>query len=80
LAALSFAQEPAEQPALERKTFAAGGSAWADGALASYERWQKQRFQQLAYRQMWQDYFEGVDVCLMPAAFRVRSGTRTTAT
>jgi len=71
LAALSFAQEPAEQQARERKTFAAGGSAWADGALASFERWQKQRFQQLAYRQMWQDYFEGVDVFLMPAAFSV---------
>ena len=71
LSAFNFTQEPAEQQALERKIFEKGGNAWADGALTSYERWQKQRFQQLAHRQTWQDYFEGVDVFLMPAAFSV---------
>jgi len=71
LSAFNFTQEPAEQQAGERKIFEKGGYAWADGALASYERWQKQRFKQLAYRQIWQDYFAGVDVFLMPAAFSV---------
>lgn len=71
LSAFTFTQESAEQQAEDRKLFANGGSGWADGALASYDRWLKQRFQQLAYRRMWQDYFQEVDVFLMPAAFSV---------
>jgi hypothetical protein len=54
LSAFNFTKEPAEQQAQERKIFEKGGNAWADGALASYERWQKQPFQQLTYRQAWQ--------------------------
>jgi len=71
LSAFNFTQKPAEQQAQERKILEKGGNAWADGALASYERWQRQRFQQLTYRQAWQDYFEGMDVFLMPAAFSI---------
>lgn len=69
LAAFSYAQESAQQQTAEKPAFEHGGSAWADGALSSYRDWQKQRFQQLAFRQMWHDYFEHIDVFLMPAAF-----------
>ena len=43
----------------------------AAGALSSYADWQQQHFRQLAFRALWQKYFEQIDVFLMPACFTV---------
>jgi len=41
----------------------------ASGALGSYADWRQEYFKQLAFRGMWQQHFEQVDVFLMPSSF-----------
>jgi amidase len=42
---------------------------FAAGALASYADWHRQHLRQLSCRAMWQQYFEQIDVFLMPCSF-----------
>jgi amidase len=42
---------------------------YAVGALSSFNDWQQHHFRQLAARDLWQRYFEQVDVFLMPCSF-----------
>jgi amidase len=69
LGAFSFASEPKPQQDAERKGYEHNPSPYAAGALGSYAEWQRRHFSQLAFRAMWQRYFEQVDVFLTPAGF-----------
>jgi amidase len=72
LSAFTFSTESKEDQEKDRKHYQQGPTnLFAAGALASYADWQKQHFRQLAFRAMWQDYFEQIDVFLMPCSFTV---------
>jgi amidase len=42
---------------------------YAKGALSSFAEWQRQNLKRLAYRAQWEQYFESVDVFLLPTTF-----------
>ncbi len=42
---------------------------YAKGALSSFAEWQLQNLKRLAYRAQWEQYFESVDVFLLPTTF-----------
>ena len=39
------------------------------GALSSFADWQQKNMERLAYRAMWERFFESVDVFLLPTTF-----------
>ena len=41
----------------------------AKGSLSSFAEWQRQNMKRLAFRAMWEKFFESIDVFLMPTAF-----------
>jgi amidase len=72
LSAFTFSTEGKEAEETDRKRYQQNpGTPFAAGALSSYGDWQQQHFRQLAFRAMWQKYFEQVDVFLMPSSFTV---------
>lgn len=72
LSAFDFSTEGKEAQEAERKAYQQNPkNPFAAGALSSYADWQQQHFRQLAFRAMWQQYFQQVDVFLMPASFTV---------
>lgn len=72
LAAFTFSTEGAQAQDTDRKLYQQNPShPFATGALASFADWQRQHLRQLAFRAMWQDYFEQIDVFLMPVSFTV---------
>ena len=42
---------------------------YARGALSSFVEWQQQNLKRLAFRALWERYFESVDVFLLPTTF-----------
>jgi amidase len=72
LSAFTFSTEGKEDQERDRERYQEDPTnLFAAGALASYADWQKQHLRQLAFRAMWQDYFEQIDVFLMPCSFTV---------
>lgn len=71
LAAFSFSTEGKDAEESDRKRYQQSPNPFTPGALSSYAEWQQQHFRQLAYRAMWQRYFEQFDVFLMPSSFTV---------
>lgn len=70
LGAFSFSAEPKEAQESDRKQWQQQKvDPYATGALSSYSDWQQQHWKQLAFRAMWQSYFETADVFLMPCSF-----------
>ncbi len=69
LAAFTFSTEGKQAQEDDRKRYQQSPSPFAPGALSSYAEWQQQHFRQLAYRALWQRYFEQFDVFLMPSSF-----------
>jgi amidase len=72
LSALIFSREPKEAQESDRKKYQQNPTnPFGAAALSSYAEWQQQRFRQLAFRALWQEYFEEIDVFLMPCSFTV---------
>jgi len=72
LSALIFSREPKEAQESDRKKYQQNPTnPFGAGALSSYAEWQQQCFRQLAFRALWQEYFEEIDVFLMPCSFTV---------
>jgi amidase len=72
LSAFAFSTEPKEAQESDRKIYLQDPKhPFSAGALSSYADWQQRRFHQLAFRAMWQEYFDQIDVFLMPCSFTV---------
>ena len=72
LGAFTFSTEGKEAQEADRKRYQENpGNPFATGALSSFADWQQQHFRQLSFRAMWQEYFEQIDVFLMPCSFTV---------
>jgi amidase len=72
LSAFTFSTEGKDAQESDRKRYQQHPThPFAGGALSSYADWQREHFRQLAFRAMWQEYFEQVDVFLMPSSFTV---------
>ena len=70
LAAFNFSVEGKQEQEADRKQYHQNPAhPFAGGALSSYADWQQEHFKQLAFRAIWQQYFEQVDVFLMPSSF-----------
>jgi amidase len=72
LSAFDFSTEGKQAEEMDRERYQQNPqNPFAAGSLSSYADWQQQRFRQLSFRAMWQEYFEQVDVFLMPTCFTV---------
>lgn len=70
LGAFSYSVEGKDAQEQDRRQYRQqDANPYAAGALSSFSDWQQRHFQQLAFRTMWQSYFEAVDVFLMPCSF-----------
>ena len=52
---------------------------YARGALSSFVEWQHQNLKRLAFRALWEKYFESVDVFLLPTTFTTAIHARSDA-
>ena len=72
LSAFTFSTEGKEAQEGDRQKYRQNPrNPFAAGALSSYADWQQHHFRQLSFRAMWQEYFEQIDVFLMPCSFTV---------
>ena len=72
LSAFTFSTEGKQAEEIDRKRYQQNPqNPSAAGSLSSYADWQQQRFRQLSFRATWQEYFQQVDVFLMPICFTV---------
>lgn len=72
LAAFTFSTEGEQDQETDRRRYQQmTANPYAAGVRASFADWQRQHLRQLALRAIWQDYFENIDVFLMPASFTV---------
>lgn len=69
LAAFNFSVMSPERQDEEREKLTGRSDTYARGALSSFAEWQRQNFKRLAYRAIWEKYFESIDVFLLPSAF-----------
>jgi amidase len=69
LGAFNFSTSPPEEQERQRQAMAGRTDSTARGSLSSFAEWQAENFKRLAYRSMWEKYFETVDVFLLPAMF-----------
>ncbi len=68
LSAFTYSVSPPEEQQRQRAEFAAvKDHPQAAGALASFADWQRQNLRRLAYRAIWQRYFQDFDAFLLPA-------------
>lgn len=72
LSAFLFSTESKDAQESDRKKYLENPrNPFAAGALGSYADWQQQHFRQLSFRASWQEYFQEIDVFLMPCTFTV---------
>ena len=69
LGAFDFSMMPPERQQRVSPNFEKRSDYLAKGALSGFAEWQRQNRRRLAYRAMWEKYFESVDVFLLPTAF-----------
>jgi amidase len=69
LSAFLFSLERKEAQERDRKQYQQAASPFAAGALSSYAEWHQQHLKQLRSRMLWQQYFQQIDVFLMPCTF-----------
>jgi amidase len=69
LGAFDFSVMPAERQQRVRPHFEKRSDNLAQGALSSFAEWQRKNGKRLAYRALWEKFFESVDVFLLPTAF-----------
>jgi len=69
LFAFLFSVSTPEQQESQRKANEATPNAEPLPGMAPFAAWQRQNFQRLAFRALWQNYFKDVDVFLSPVGF-----------
>jgi amidase len=69
LGAFDFSVMPPERQQHLRPHFEKRSDPMALGALSSFADWQRKNRKRLAYRAIWEKFFESVDVFLLPTAF-----------
>jgi len=69
LGAFDFSMMPPEVQQKARVGLEKRADPMAKGSLSSFAEWQRQNMKRLAYRAMWEKFFESIDVFLMPTAF-----------
>jgi amidase len=67
LGAFIHSVSPPEERERARPTLATQSGRYATGALSSFAEWQQENLKRLAYRAMWEDFFQSIDVFLLPA-------------
>ena len=68
LGAFTFSTAPPEEQERQRVEFGTvKDHPRAEGSLADFASWQRQNFKRLAFRAVWQRYFQNVDAFLLPA-------------
>jgi amidase len=68
LGAFDFSVMPPERQQRVRPHFEKRSDPMALGALSSFADWQRMNLKRLAYRALWEKFFESVDVFLLPTA------------
>jgi len=69
LGAFNFSVLPLERQQIARERMANRSDSMAQGSLANFAEWQSKNFKRLHFRVLWEKYFEGVDVFLLPTVF-----------
>ncbi|HKV05422.1 MAG TPA: amidase family protein [Candidatus Acidoferrales bacterium] len=69
LGAFDFSIRPPEIQQQTRDRLAARSDAFAKGAISDFAAWQRRNLKRLAFRAVWEEYFNSVDVFLLPTAF-----------
>jgi amidase len=69
LGAFDFSTMPVEAQQRVRDRLATRPDPFAKGSLSDFAEWQTKNLKRLAYRAMWEKYFESIDVFLLPTAF-----------
>ena len=69
LGAVVLSLTPPEEQEHARSNLSRLPEQYAKGALSSFVEWQRQNLKRLAYRAQWEQYFESVDVFLLPTTF-----------
>ncbi len=69
LCAFDFSVMPPDLQQRVRPGFEKRSDPMAKGALSSFAEWQRHNRKRLAYRALWEKFFENIDVFLMPTAF-----------
>jgi amidase len=68
LGAFDFSVTPPDHQRRLREIFEKRSDPTAQGSLATFAEWQVRNLKRLAYRALWQKYFDSVDVFLLPTA------------
>ena len=69
LGAIVFSLTPAQHQDQARSQLTTRPEQFFKGALSSFAEWQQKNMERLAYRAMWERFFESVDVFLLPTTF-----------
>lgn len=69
LGSIVFSLAPPAQRAYARAQLTTRPEQFVKGALSGFADWQQENIKRLAYRAMWDRYFESVDVFLLPTTF-----------
>jgi amidase len=69
LGAFTFSMTPPESQPEARERLANRPDSISKGSLSSFAEWQRQNLKRLAYRALWERFFESADVFLLPTVF-----------
>jgi amidase len=69
LGAVVFSLTPPQSREHVRSQLSTRPEQFVKGALGSFAEWQQQNMERLAYRAMWETFFESIDVFLLPTMF-----------
>ena len=69
MGAFDFSMLPPERQQHSRERMERQSDPMSKGALSSFADWQRQNLKRLAYRALWEKFFESADVFLMPTTF-----------
>jgi len=69
LGAFDFSVTPPQQQQEAREHLGTRPKAFGRGALSTFAEWQAQNMRRVAYRAMFEKYFESIDVFLLPTTF-----------
>jgi amidase len=69
LGAIVFSLTPPQHQEYERTRLTTRPEHFVKGALSNFADWQRKNMERLAYRAMWERFFEAVDVFLLPTTF-----------
>jgi amidase len=69
LGAFDFSMMPPQAQEHARDHLIARPRTFGKGALSGFADWQRENLKRLAYRALWEKFFESIDVFLLPTAF-----------